>query len=184
MTNYNNHLSNTVSKEEAREAVLEFLPEKVEKVISLPAESFVFEAKVKLKHPTVEIYGYEKERIIYRRNIRNNYTVVRNILSNYYNTDIFKSELVDVDFAWLDLCSTPSVEVQASFVSVARNAKPKSRVVITLTRRIRRMKKENKPFSTIQRFINLIHHLTNGKVVNQYNYVNGRSPMTMLFIQF
>lgn len=184
MNNYGHHLSRSVSKEEAREAVLDFLPEKVEKVVSLPAESFVFEAKVKVKHPTAKIYAYEKERPVYRRNIRNNYTVVRNLLTDYYNIDIFKSELVDVDFAWLDLCNTPSVEIQASFIIMARNAKPKSRVVITVTRKIRYMKKNNKPFATIERFINLIHYLTNGKVVKQYNYTNHRSPMAMLFIQF
>ena len=184
MTNYSNHLSNTVSKEEARRAVLDFLPEKVEKVISLPAESFVFEAKVKLKYPTAQIYAYENERIVYKRNIRNKYNLVKYLLNNYYNSDILKSELVDIDFAWLDLCSTPSVEKQAAFIAMARNAKPKSRVVITVTRKIRNMKKDNKPFATIERFINLIHYLTNGKVVKQYNYVNHRSPMAMLFIQF
>lgn len=184
MINYSNHLSYSVSKEKAREAVLDFLPEKVEKVISLPAESFMFEAKVKVKHPTAEIYGYEKKQSVYRGNIRHKYTLVKHFLNNYYNSDIFKSELVDIDFAWLDLCATPSVEIQAAFVTMARKAKPKSRVVITLTRRIRYMKEENKPFATIERFVNLIHYLTNGKVVKQYDYINGRSPMTMLFVQF
>lgn len=184
MNNYGDHLSRSVSKEEAREAVLDFLPEKVEKVISLPAQSFVFEAKVKVKHPTAKIYAYENTRYVYRKNIRNNYDVLKNLLSDYYNTDILKSELVDVDFAWLDLCNTPSVDIQAAFVTMARKAKPKSRVVITVTRKIRYMKKNNKPFATIERFINLIHYLTNGKVIKQYNYTNNRSPMAMLFIQF
>ena len=46
------------------------------------------------------------------------------------------------------------------------------------------MKNNNRPIATIDKFIELIHCLTNGKVVRQYNYVNEKSPMGMLFIQF
>lgn len=184
MINYHRDLSFSVAKDEARQAVLDFLPEKVEKVISLPAESFTFEGKVKLKYPDVKIYAYEKKQRIIQRNMHDRYFIVKHLLYDYHHSDVFKARLDDVDFAWLDLCSTPSVEVQKNFIKLARTAKSGSRVVVTLTRKIRFMNKDYKAFATIERFVKLVEAFTNGKVVRKYDYVNGRSPMTMLFIQF
>lgn len=184
MINYHRDLSFSVAKDEARQAVLDFLPEKVEKIISLPAESFVFEAKVKIKNPDVKIYSYERKQRVIQRNMHNRYFIVKHLLYDYCHSDVFKARLDDVDFAWLDLCSTPSVEVQKNFIHMARSAKSGSRVVITLTKKIRYMKNDYKPFATVEKFVKLINAFTNGKVVRKYDYVNGRSPMTMLFIQF
>ena len=184
MINYTRDLSFSDSKDKARQAVLEFLPSNTKNLISLPAESFMFEAQVKIKSPNIKIYGYEIRRPVITRNKRERFFIARTMLDDYVYGDVLKADLSTIDFAWLDLCSTPSLEVQSRFITQARNAKPGSRIVITLTRRIRNMLQENKPIATVEKFINLIHHLTNGKVVRQYDYTNGRSPMTMLFIQF
>lgn len=184
MINYTRDLSFSSSKDKARQAVLEFLPETAQKIISLPAESFMFEAKAKMKNSNVKIYGYEQKQRVIQRNMRDRYFIVKHLLYDYHHSDVFKSNLEDVDFAWLDLCSTPSVEVQGKFITMARSAKPGSRVVITLTKKIRYMKEAYRPFATVEQFVKLIHMLTNGKLVRTYDYTNGRSPMTMLFIQF
>ena len=177
-------LSFSDSKDKARQAVLEFLPSNTKNLISLPAESFIFEAQVKIKNPDIKIYGYENKKTVIRRNTKHRFFTLKAMLYDYVYGDVQKADLSTVDFAWLDLCNTPSLEVQSRFITQARNAKPGSRVVITLTRKIRNMIEEHKPVSTTQNFIKLIHVLTNGKVVKQYNYINKKSPMTMLFIQF
>jgi hypothetical protein len=184
MIGYTRDLSFSDSKYKARKTVLDFLPDNAKNIISLPAESFMFEIEVKIKKPDVNIYGFEFKQSIIRRNNKERYFITKEILKDYVHGDVLKADLSNIDFAWLDLCSTPSIEVQSRFITQARNAKPDSRIVITLTRKIRNMKEENKPLATIEQFVKGIHYLTNGKIVKQYDYINGRSPMTMLFIQF
>ncbi len=181
---YTRGLSSSPSKDKARQAVLEFLPDNARNIISLPAESFMFEAQAKIKNPGINIYGFENKRMVINRNKKYRFFNVKAMLDDYVHADILKADLSNIDFAWLDLCNTPSVEIQSRFITQARNAKSGSRIVITLTRRIRNMKKQNKPLATIEHLVKLIHVLTNRKVVNQYNYINNKSPMTMLFIQF
>jgi hypothetical protein len=184
MINYTRNLSFSESKDKARQAVLEFLPHDSKNIISLPAESFMFEAQAKMKNPGINIYGFEFKQRIISRNKKERYFIAQEMLTDYIHGDVLKADLSNIDFAWLDLCSTPSVEVQSRFITQARSAKSGSRIVITLTRKIRYMKEQNKPLATIEQFVKGIHYLTNGKIVKQYDYTNGRSPMTMLFIQF
>lgn len=184
MINYTRDLSFSEAKDKARQAVLEFLPDNAKNIISLPAESFMFEIKAKIKNSSINIYGFEFKQRIISRNKKERYFIAQEMLTDYIHGDVLKADLSNIDFAWLDLCSTPSVEVQSRFITQARNAKSGSRIVITLTRKIRNMKEQNKPLATIEQFVKGIHYLTNGKVVNQYDYNNNRSPMTMLFIQF
>lgn len=178
-------LSSSTSKDKARQAVLDFLPEKVEKIISLPAEFFAFEAIVKFRYPDAKIYAYEREKSVIQKNMHSRYFFIEHLLYDYCHSDVFKSNLEDVDFAWLDLCSIPSIEIQKDFIKLAHTAKPGSRVVITLTRRVRNIKnKDYRSLSTIERFIHLVQDFTKGKVLDRYDYINKNSPMSMLFIQF
>ena len=177
-------LSHSDSKDKARQAVLEFLPSNIKSLISLPAESFVFEAEVKFKNPDIKICGYEKTKSVINNNRQKRFLMTQKFLDDYIHGDVLKADLSTVDFAWLDLCNNPTLEVQSRFITQARNVKPGSRIVITLVRRVRNIKNNTRPIATIDKFINLIHRLTNGKVVSQYDYVNEKSPMAMLFIQF
>ena len=184
MTNFTSAHSDTEAKAQARQAVLDFLPEKVEKIISLPAESFLFEAAVKIRYPKVKIYGYEREKKIMNKNMINQPLIPKTLLYDYIKQDVFQSSLEDIDFAWLDLCSNPTTQTQFDFIRLTNSAKPGLRIILTVSRKLRNIK-EDKSHVTVDRLIKVINCFSrNGKVVRKYDYVNGRSPMTMLFIQF
>ena len=184
MINFNKSLSLSGTKESARLAVLDFVPQNAKNVITLPGEIFIFEALLRKKIKDLNICGYETKKVVYKRNMSKNYFFVRNIFSDYINANILTADLSDIDFAWLDTCYNPSSDFQAKFVKQTRNVKPKSRIVVTVTNKVRNMKQENRTRCSVDEFLNAIHWLTSGKVLSVYNYKNGRSPMTMIFIQY
>ena len=184
MSNYHKGLSLSGTKESARLAVLDFVPQNIKNVITLPGEIFIFEALLRKKIKDLNIYGFEKDKVVYKRNISKKYFFVKNIFSDYINANIFTVDLTYVDFAWLDTCYNPTSDLQTKFVKLTRNVKPGSRIVVTVSNRLRNIKQENRTRCSVDEFINTIHLSTSGKVLSVYNYKNGKSPMSMLFIQF
>lgn len=184
MINFNKSLSLSPTKESARLAVLDFVPENIKNIITLPGEIFIFEGLLRKKIKDLNICGYETKKVVYKRNMSKNYFFIKNIFSDYINQNILKADLSNVDFAWLDTCYNPTPDFQAKFVKQARTAKPGSRIVITVSNRLRNITQENRTNCSVDDFINVIERLTSGRVLSVYNYKNGRSQMAMMFIQY
>lgn len=184
MINYCKRLSLSLTKESARLAVLDFVPENAKNIITLPGEIFIFEALLRKKMKNLNIYGYEVQKSVYQKNMSKNYFFVRNIFTEYIRDNISNVDLSNIDFAWLDTCYNPTADFQAKFVKQARNAKPGSRVVITVTNRLRNITQENRTNCSVDEFINVIEWLTSGRVLSVYNYKNNKSSMSMMFIQY
>lgn len=184
MINYHRGLSLSLTKESARLAVLDFVPENAKNIITLPGEIFIFEGLLRKKIKDLNICSYETNKVVYKRNMSKNYFFIKNIFSDYINQNILKADLSNIDFAWLDTCYNPTADFQAKFVKQARNAKPGSRVVITVTNKLRNITQENRTKCSVDDFINVIEWLTSGRVLSVYNYKNNRSSMSMMFIQY